>query len=721
MTNKSSNWPPPTGWRKGRILRPAAARTTGLSAGHAFQALLAPGVYAPAVANPTWSLHCGLDPQDGSLRIWMLPNGLAAKSAHSNDILLVLFAVDAGVLHGYADSSIPAPSLFSPELAVQTVDNGQWLGAGPHYVALSHARIPEGLFFAVALSTESHTQALHKASEALQRDAREVVQAEMDRRETFIGAAQTQLTDETLMIEAYDTLVAALRSPEGALPHRWSESEEGAGIFSVNELYPLISAWCMQDGSVAEDLFRTVCSAMRPSGFVPARIRTNGNHDHSAQAWPTLAMCAKTIAEHGASDEFMAYALPRLAAYLGHALDQFSQGNHYVWRSPEESFIPETFDLNLATVDLTVFLLCEIDAFLEMAGAHDRDELIAPLIHMHRDRLSDHLATHLWDGEKSVFRDCYANGNPIKRTTLAGYLPLMLQDPDQSRRAQTLKRLQQEIATRKDGGLGLWEWWESDPQRPSARAWHQNFALQAARHSGQDEVVRRLETKLMSALVQGYNRTRIIPNELSGVAEAASGANTSSVMGAALVVLVAFPLHFGSHDERAPVSQTVRWLDRHRIAVIGTVLSMLVLALSVVILTYQFKRTPTAVEMETISGLAERYYLDGRVEEAVTLYRELARIMPDNPVLHFRLANALYRQGKYAEAEHHYRRSLDDEMPSPRTLRNLAITLHQQGKHREAAYYFEIIATHYPRTYPQLAEHARTALDILEPLVELEQ
>lgn len=717
MTDSTSTWPPPTGWQKGRVLRPAAARALGVPVGCAFKALPTPGAYAPIEDTAAWSLHCGLDAQIDPLDIWMLHNGLAVKSGPSDELMLALYAVEPDALCGYAHSSMAQPSLFTPELPLHTEEDGQWLHTGRHYVALCHSPISEGIRFALAVSANSQSQALNDAREALQRDPRDELRNDMARCAKLLRAAQSQQADAMLMTEAYDTLASALRAPQEAIPHRWSESGTEPGSFSVNALYPLITAWCPLDITVAEDLFRAACSGMDPSGFVPARMRPDGNHDRQAMAWPTLVLCAKTISDHGASDAFYEYALPCLATYLEHALQRFRKDNNYIWRSPEESFIPETFDLDLATVDLTTFLLSEIELFLEMTAAHDRNDLVTPIIRMHTDRLNDHLTNHLWDDNDHVFRDGYANGQPIKRTTLSALLPLMLGNLAAAYCAPTLKRLQQQIAARNQGGLGLWEWWESDPQRPPAPALHQAFVLHAARRSGHEETARRLETKLRDALEQGFSREQVIPDDLSSSSETTSNPPSSSIMGAALAVSVVLPLDTGS-SERALVSPAVRWLDRHRLAVLGTTVGLVLVALATVIMSYQFKRTPTAVEMEAISGLAERYYYDGRHEKAAALYRGLVQSAPDNRLLHFRLANALYRQGLYAEAEHHYRRALTEEMPSPRILRNLAITLHRQGKHREAAHYFEIIATQYPQSYPEMAAQAQTALDILTPLVE---
>ncbi len=523
--------------------------------------------------------------------------------------------------------------------------------------------------------------------------------------------SQPQGANEPLVSAARKTLYEALREPEGVLRSRWSESDDPARAFSINELFPLTLAWCAQDVTVAQDLIREALNQMKPNGFVPAWVQPDGRHSEDAMAWPTLAMCAQRVMDHGDDPTLAAFLLPRLETYLAHALERFERHGGYAWKSPEEAFIPETFDEELGTVDLCTLLLCEIDAFLELTERHERTDLVPAFLHRHRNQVRSHLNDHLWHQDEGLFRDCYINGAPIKRTTLSGFLPLLWRNLDEARQQRTLKRLHHAAGNRHQKGIGLWEQWDSDPHPTRYPALHQAFLVEAVRTTKDEKVQRVLESGLSEALSDAFTARQRIPDDLSAAQE--SDGKASSPRGGALVIMLLAPAV--RHEEVAVEgSAFAQWLERHRLGLITVVVSLLVLVLGGVILSYQFKRGPTAVDMETKIGLAQMHYTGGRYSEAAALYEELIEAEPTSLRLHFLKANALYRDGRYAEAEEHYRMAADEDRPSPRILRNLAIALYRQDKFQEAATYFQQIIDEYSQRYPVLADQAATALEIIE-------
>ncbi len=711
MSESTISWPPPTGWRKGRLLRPAAGRVSVPHAGLVLRAQSAPGDYALAMNAPGWSLHGGLDPQDDSYRCWMCSNGLVVKAPHSDDLLLTLFFTAPNVLQGFVHSGA-RPNLFSADEPVHAQDHEQRLDTNGLHIVLAYGDADNGQTFAVGFSRTSYEKAASRAQGALKHDPHTVLQQEMARRSQFLGTVQTRDADVALILEAHETLAGALRPPQGVLTHRWPESDTLAGAFSLNELSPLIPAWCVLDVTVAEDILRAAFGQVKSNGFLPAWVRPDGSHAESEMAWPTLALCSQWALDHGASDEFAAFALRRLSAYVGHALERFHRGGHYAWRSDREAFIPETFNNELATVDLAVFLLCETDAFMALADRYDRDDLVTAFIQRQRDLLRRHLQEYLWDDKDRLFRDRFIGGDTTKRTTLSSYLPLLWPGLDERQRGQTLKRLNLALGKRKQGGIDSWEHWESDPVFPTVPALHQAFVLQAVRTAGHEDAAWKLEQALFRALAHAFEARQTIPADLTGENPDADS-TASSVMGAALAVnLVCRPGDDAA--EGIESSKAVRWLDRHRTAVGLTVLGALISGLAVVVLTYQFKRTPTAVDMTTMTSLADRYYRDGRYDQAMEIYRRLGETEPGNRTLQLLLGNTLYRQGRLEEAERHYRRALDEDQPSPSALRNLAITLYEQGNLEEAARYFQMIIDELADRYPELATQAQTSLDIIE-------
>lgn len=76
---------------------------------------------------------------------------------------------------------------------------------------------------------------------------------------------------------------------------------------------------------------------------------------------------------------------------------------------------------------------------------------------------------------------------------------------------------------------------------------------------------------------------------------------------------------------------------------------------------------------------ADAAYLDGRYQAAAGHYLELARALPDDATVWYRLANAHARLGNERQAARAYERSLDIDPANARAWYNLAIILHRMS------------------------------------------
>lgn len=80
-----------------------------------------------------------------------------------------------------------------------------------------------------------------------------------------------------------------------------------------------------------------------------------------------------------------------------------------------------------------------------------------------------------------------------------------------------------------------------------------------------------------------------------------------------------------------------------------------------------------------LADAADAAYLDGRYQVAAGQYLELARELPDDATVWYRLANTHARLGNERQAARAYERSLDIDPANARAWYNLAIILHRMS------------------------------------------
>jgi hypothetical protein len=80
---------------------------------------------------------------------------------------------------------------------------------------------------------------------------------------------------------------------------------------------------------------------------------------------------------------------------------------------------------------------------------------------------------------------------------------------------------------------------------------------------------------------------------------------------------------------------------------------------------------------------------EGRLDEAISEYRDVLRVKPDDTDAHYDLANVLYRKGLWDEAINEYREDLKLSPNDPEGHNNLGVILFRKGNRNEAIIQFK--------------------------------
>jgi len=689
---------PLNGWQPAQRFCATTWPHAGPTDGFYFQAAEMPGTWVVPGAEADWNFNLQLDAVNPAPRIWTITNGVAITPAAQSDLLAYQLLVRPQAWAGFA--ALPCiPSLFAAQAEVKRVgEDRQEVSAGGWHVVLLRTATANGIRFAWAVSREDLATAQAEAEAALDIDVAARAETEWHRRSTVLDKQRVQSDeDRRHQAAALEALIAGLRAPQGVFANIWSASATEPGCFNLNEVLPLVAAWFAIDRQIAAQLVGAALDAQVEDSFLPAWIKPDGTA--SAQMmWPALASSWRRWIRTAAASQLLDRTVAATARGLVAMLDRFEEKGSFSWVRADEAFVPDLFDDDLLTVDLTALLLMECEACLQAAEeGWPIDPLDFQAIRSARTTLTEQLEYTLWNSKTSRFTDRYREGAFIRRQTLGRFLALGTASlsPAVYDTAWEVLRAEQ---TKQTAGLPtLWEYWESDPLEPPVSLLHLAYVQHA---------------------VQAYRApAEYLPVMDRWYASLTAGETTPLTDPVAAAFALTLKQPVTRANTKRKYAKWILWMDRHR-ALVWTLIAVPVLTVLLGVSLYLlFRSDPTGADMEAMHGIAERHYQDGHYEKAVAIYQELHRFAPRNLAINHQLGNALHRAERYAEAEEHYRLAVEaaGEWPMPRTLRNLAITLYKQERYEEAVLTFQQLLDLYAEDYyPEMIEQARTALQIIQ-------
>ena len=482
---------PPHPWLLEWSLEPRGCGTAfrKKNAGYFFQTMETVGRIGPHLDNPEWSLQIPI-PQNS--RINLLFNGFCGFYKHRKRACAAeIITPEPGVLWGRFHD-IPDPLLVS-ENPVEESDGFLWLETDSVPALLA---VRDGLFCLVT-KARIFKDAVQIAEDYLDRDIESYLRDEFEKRAGAAKLFEQMAHHDSLAVLSAECMMRAVRPPEGSIATHWSQSIEKDPLLNTNEIHSLALAWRHLDIDLAEELFLGVLKLQGNSGAIPVIYAPKKTFSILEAPKPMFAKTAEKIWATRKNPLFLSETIPLLRRHLQWLLQHFDpkrRGLHY-WQNRSEPLVPETYESEQASVDLTVLLLTEIEALNRLQKQSPAPANRDPFFATEHDMLVNNLNTQFWNEQTSQYSNAYTrstlsqiNGFPTLTPLLWHQLPAIQKGLvlDQIHHSNTLP-----------GGLNILSWRSMAPDGKEFPLMRQMLLLEILETHDPSGAVTRDFTKLM--------------------------------------------------------------------------------------------------------------------------------------------------------------------------------------------------------------------------------
>lgn len=638
-----------------------------MNAGYFFQTMDTVGRICPNLESPGWSFQVPI-PQNS--RINMLFNGFCGYFERKKDTFSAEAIVpEPGVFWGRF-SNIPAPMLLSDEVPVET-DGFQWLESDTAPALLA---IRNGTFCLVS-KARIFADAVQVAENYLGKDFEASLTAEFERRAGAVKLFEEMNHHDALTVISTECMIRALRPPEGTIHGLWSQSPTMDTPHSnANELYALALAWRHIDIETAEELVRCTLKSQTSSGAIPVAYSPRETFSVLEAPKPLIAKTAEIVWQVRKNPRFLddiIHPLRRHLQWLLHHFDPKRRGLH-CWQNSNEPLTPELYKSDLATADLAVLLLTEIEALNRLRQAAPAYANQPPFFAEEGDALEHNLQTQFWNEKETQFCNAIIRGRMSQVKGFSSFVPLLWKKLPLLQQNLMIDRIRESGTL--PGGVSLLSWRMSALDDQSFPLLQQLLVLEILK-----------ATDPHGTLISGFARLT-----LQGFVEWHSLSIEKHGMFQIDPVTAAYVINLQeTHHHRQPTKDArFKWLrnprgDWFEMAVVAAT----ILAVASVHTIYnQLHRPPafTALEARMNSAYASKdakvaleaglaiikHYpeqsamakllagnmllIQHRYEEASELLADLRKEYPDSPGSMIALGLAYQMQGRFQEAEETY-------------------------------------------------------------------
>ncbi|MBI9021013.1 MAG: hypothetical protein JEZ10_07150 [Verrucomicrobia bacterium] len=622
-----------------------------------------------------WTLQ--LLPESDACFARFFSNGISVctrRRAEKNRIDVLL--LHPGVLTGRV-IDLPLPVLSAPDGLI-TEPGLAWIETGHHTTLL----LTGEQRFALVSGEFSREQALRKAEDALDEDFELLAQNETARRQTVSSLFGINPRHNPPVALAAESLIRRLRSRTASIHGIWSTADGFEDeTFSLNELYALVHAWVMIDPATALELTQTALSLQQGGGGFPAWINVHGMVS-AAAPWPLIIQSFELAWESGGRDPLvLKQTLPALRKYIQWALRQFDPYRDGIpaWQSDQEVFVPESFERNKATPELTVMLLEEIDSLLRLCATSDHSETAVESLAEQRDHLAETLTSIFWNPEKKAFSNVWKNGHFIDEPSFGSFLPLLWKNLESDYQTPLLEQFEETHGFPGHKEPVSWKKEEID-DTAHLPAIHQFMAFEALRHADSSRALLLLFVRrAREGFAAWFERESIEAARLVSHGETTEApAFELGPITASLILTTQYEFQRAAQKNAPVFRQLLSWV--HRLRFRSTDLRILIVFGIAIVIVHLAYNLPRIQDADTRIAEAAMNYQQGRLREALAICRRY----PDHALSRLLQANLLMLTENPLQAEELYHQALRQETASPSALLGYALALQLNGKCEDA-------------------------------------
>lgn len=643
-----------------------------------------------------WSIHTGLPRNAPCRAIHYFSDGYTLFYVR-NEVLheLHLWAIHPRAVVIVCTEMIhPEIISFAGELTEE--DGNAQLRLNQETINLVTKEVETGCRILLTSESDDLPHNLKPCTALMDLDVSTSVNRRFDRRAEFWSTWEEGLPERTHIHQSTEALLYSLRDADGLFDDLWIEDGH-SNRSTLNHLLVQLAALSWLDAKMALRVIRTACGLLTPEGRMAAFSGTEPATLAKTGAWPQICRATASASNHLAEYSSLKRLIPKLHSILLTTLQTHYHGDTqlYLWPSAAESFLPDLYDEDLATVDCASFLLAEIDAYLNVLERSGMEmEMDLSKIDKHRSQLEKSIQTFFAHPASHSYRDRMIEGDSISRLTLSSITPIITSLPNSDTLGILARSLESPDQLKTDNGYRDWEPWEDDEAPPQVNVSRQFQFLP-------------LDTSTIFmpiGALQKWQETSRSFVELSSYTR--EGMNAQAALYLHSTSLILQP-----DIEKEPPPWLV-WLEKRRKWVLPIPIALFLLILFGVTASYQTKRTPPRNTIQALVGLAQHHYQMDEQNEALELLTDLYESGVRTPTVINILAKSHFRAGHYAEAEEFFQ-SMNRIQPNPGTELNIALSVYQQGRLEEAEALYREIGENYRTIQPQISERADLCIELL--------
>ncbi len=679
-------------WLSEWMLEPRDCGTTfrKKNAGYFFKTQEIAGRIAPNLESPEWILQLPI-PQNS--RFNMLFNGFCGyfnKNKHTCSIEVMM--PESGVLWGRF-SDIPSPILISDSPIHETA-GFQWLENDTTPALLA---IRDGQF---CLTTKSHifSDAVQLAESYLAKDLESFLSDELSQRAGANNLLEEMNHHDSLTVISMECMMRALRPAEGDLSGLWSQSPNAEDAeFNANEIYTLTLAWRHINIRVAEDLIRSGLKLQNSSGAIPVTYSPHKTFSILEAPKPLLSKAAEKVWEIRKDPQFLAEIIPLLRRHLQWMLHHFSpkrRGLH-CWQSQNESLTQEIYETNLATVDLTVLLLTEIEALNRLQKAEVTSSNYSPYFSNDAETLKHNLQSQFWNEEKGQFNNAILQNRIITLESFSSFIPLLWKKLPHHQKDQILDQVKE--SGNLPGGVNILSWKKSTLNDHSLPLLQQLILLETLKTADPNGSLIHDFTRIT---LQGFLEWHTLSIEEQKKLPI-------DPVAAAYIINLQSTHHYRYHAKKALTRRLFNTVRKYRIDYFDfSVLAVTLLTLFSVHVMYDLMHQPPS--LSSLEAKMDSAYSNKDAYQTIRNSTLIITHYPDQAILaKLFMANILMTQKEFEKASALYMDIREKYPDSPGSMIALGLAYQQQGRFEEADKNYTEFIYLFDEILPELVEEIK--------------